>query len=118
MATSKQSKHPEPELEIVLFESARHFTEWLEENHAVSNGLWLRLAKKASPLESVSYAEAVECALCYGWIDGLKLAYDADSWLQKFTPRRSKSIWSKINREKSAVLIANGRMQPAGLKEI
>ncbi|MGH9802318.1 MAG: YdeI/OmpD-associated family protein, partial [Blastocatellia bacterium] len=80
--------------------------------------IWMRLAKKASELKSANYAEALDVALCYGWIDGQKKSYDADSWLQKFTPRGAKSIWSKINREKAQELIEAGRMKPAGLKTI
>ncbi len=100
---------------VVLFRDPAEWADWLEENHAASSGLWLRLAKKASSLTSVTYAEALEVALCYGWIDGQKRSYDADSWLQKFTPRGAKSLWSKINREKVLALIESGRMRPAGL---
>lgn len=85
---------------------------------ASSGGVWLQLAKKGAPLTSVSYAEALEVALCHGWIDGQKKSYDADSWLQKFTPRGARSIWSKINREKALGLIESGRMQAAGLAQI
>ena len=76
------------------------------------------IAKKGSGLTSVSYAEALEAALCHGWIDGQKQAHDSDAWLQKFTPRGARSIWSKINREKAEQLIASGRMMPAGLRAI
>ncbi|CAN5853520.1 YdeI family protein [soil metagenome] len=100
---------------VVLFRDPAEWADWLEENHAASPGLWLRLAKKASSLTSVTYAEALEVALCYGWIDGQKRSYDADSWLQKFTPRGAKSLWSKINREKVLALIESGRMRPSGL---
>lgn len=100
---------------VVLFRDPAEWADWLEENHAASSRLWLRLAKKASSLTSVTYAEALEVALCYGWIDGQKRSYDADSWLQKFTPRGAKSLWSKINREKVLALIESGRMRPAGL---
>lgn len=103
---------------IVLFEEQAAWEAWLDENHASSPGLWLRLAKKAAGLESVSYAEALEVALCYGWIDGQKRSYDESSWLQKFTPRRARSIWSKINREKAEALIASGRMKAAGLAAV
>jgi uncharacterized protein YdeI (YjbR/CyaY-like superfamily) len=91
---------------------------WLAQNHAVSTGIWLKLAKKGSETASVSYAEAVEVALCYGWIDGHKKGYDELAWLQKFTPRRPKSIWSKINKAKAQELIDAGQMQPAGLAAI
>src|SRR5258706_7902096 len=105
-------------LPVILFEQQQDWAAWLEQNHAVSSGAWLRLAKKASGLQSVSYAEALEVALCYGWIDGQKNSYDESSWLQKFTPRGAKSVWSKINREKALALIESGQMKPAGLKAI
>ena len=106
------------ELPVILFESQEDWSTWLAEHHASSAGLWLRIAKKGSRLSSISYAEALECALCHGWIDGQKKAHDDESWLQKFTARRSKSLWSKINRERAEVLIQAGRMQAAGLKEV
>ena len=103
---------------MMLFASQKDWAKWLGKNHAASSGIWMRLAKKASTLKSANYAEALEVALCYGWIDGQKKSYDADSSLQKFTPRRPKSIWSKINREKAEALIAAGKMKPAGLRAI
>jgi len=106
------------DLPILLFESQRKFADWLAKHHNQSDGVWLKLAKKGSDLPSVTYDEAVETALCYGWIDGQKQGFDEKFWLQKFTPRRSKSIWSKINREKAEKLIASGRMQPAGLAAV
>ena len=106
------------DLPVLLFEQQHDWAVWLDEHHGTSPGLWLRLAKKASGLQSVSYDEALEVALCYGWIDGQKKSYDDASWLQKFTPRGPKSIWSKINRAKAEALIASGRMQPAGLKAV
>jgi uncharacterized protein YdeI (YjbR/CyaY-like superfamily) len=106
------------DLPITLFESEQTWEEWLEENHTTSQGLWLKLAKKDSGHTSVSYQEALTVALCFGWIDGQKGALDDKFWLQKFTPRRSKSIWSKINREKIAALIEQGRMREAGLREV
>jgi uncharacterized protein YdeI (YjbR/CyaY-like superfamily) len=102
------------ELPIILFEDQAAWAAWLEQHHADSRGLWLRHAKKAADLTSVSYAEALDTALCYGWIDGQKKSYDDSSWLQKWTPRGAKSIWSKINREKALKLIESGAMQPAG----
>lgn len=118
MCNQEQTPTAKSELEILLFEDAGKWLAWLEANHATSRGVWLRLAKKASTLESVSYAEALEVALCFGWIDGQKKTYDADSWLQKFTPRASKSLWSQVNREKALQLIESGRMRPAGLHEV
>ncbi|MCA1723005.1 MAG: YdeI/OmpD-associated family protein [Thermomicrobia bacterium] len=91
---------------------------WLSEHHAESAGVWLKIAKKDAGIPSVSYLEAVESALCYGWIDGQKASFDARYWLQKFTPRRPKSLWSRINRDKATALIAVGRMQPAGLATV
>ena len=110
--------NPRAELPIELFEDQDAWAAWLESNHADSPGLWLRHAKKASNLASVSYAEALDVALCYGWIDGQKKSYDESSWLQKWTPRGAKSIWSKINREKALKLIEQARIQPAGLAEV
>ena len=88
-------------------------------NYAISNnGIWLRIFKKDSDEATITYDEALDEALCFGWIDGQKKAYDEKSWLQKFTPRRSKSIWSKRNKTRVAQLIEEKRMQPSGLKEI
>ena len=110
--------NPRAELPIELFEDQAAWAAWLESHHADARGLWLRHAKKASGLASVSYAEALDLALCYGWIDGQKKSYEAASWLQKWTPRGTKSIWSKINREKALKLIERGEMKPAGLAEV
>jgi uncharacterized protein YdeI (YjbR/CyaY-like superfamily) len=106
------------ELPILLFETQDAWASWLEAHHADSPGLWLRLAKKATGITSIDYSQALEAALCYGWIDGQKKSYDESSWLQKFTPRGAKSIWSKINREKVQRLIESGRMKPAGTAAI
>ncbi len=91
---------------------------WLDAHHQEDAGVWLKLAKKGSGIASLSYREAVEGALCYGWIDSQKVALDAEYWLQKFTPRRARSIWSRVNRDIAAMLIAAGRMQPAGLQQV
>lgn len=106
------------DLPVLSFERQEAWMTWLEKNHAKSPGVWLRLAKKATGVESVNYAEALEAALCYGWIDGQKKSDGDSAWLQKFTPRSKKSIWSKINREKALALIESGQMRPAGLQEI
>lgn len=106
------------ELPILAFESPAAWAAWLEEHHAGSKGVWLKLAKKGSGIASVTYAEALDVALCHGWIDGQKRSHDASAWLQKFTPRGKKSIWSKVNRDKALELIRSGRMRPAGLEEI
>lgn len=102
----------------VLFKHQQDWAAWLDTHHATSSGLWLRLAKKASELTSVSYAEALDVALCYGWIDGQKRSCDEASWLQKFMPRAARSLWSKVNTEKAQALIRSGQMKPAGLKAI
>jgi uncharacterized protein YdeI (YjbR/CyaY-like superfamily) len=103
---------------ILSFDNQKSWEAWLAEHGAGSNGLWLKIAKKETGIPSVSYAEALESALCYGWIDGQKAALDEQYWLQKFTPRGRKSGWSKINREKTEALIAAGRMQAAGLQQV
>lgn len=105
------------ELPILAFKTQRAFAAWLKKNHAKAPGVWLKLAKKGAGA-SVSYAEAVEVALCYGWIDGQGKSYDETAWLQKYTPRRARSPWSKINRDRAEALIRAGRMQPAGLAAI
>ena len=101
-----------------LFRNAKAFEAWLKKHHASSDGLWLRIAKKGADQPSVSYAEAVEIALCWGWIDGQKKGLDEQHFLQRFTPRRPRSIWSKINVDKVAALIEAGRMQPAGQAQV
>ena len=106
------------EIPVILFATPKDWETWLKENQAESKGLWLRLAKKNSSIESVTYAEALDVALCYGWIDGQKKSYDEATFLQKFTPRGAKSIWSKINREKVEALIKARRMKPAGLNAV
>jgi len=106
------------EVPIVSFPSADEFEKWLQARHASSDGVWLKLAKKGASKMSISYAEALDVALCYGWIDGQKDRVDDQHWLQRLTPRRAKSRWSKINRDKAQVLIDQGKMQPAGLREV
>jgi uncharacterized protein YdeI (YjbR/CyaY-like superfamily) len=96
------------------FADARAWAAWLRKHHDASSGLWLQLAKKGARVASVTYAEALEEALCWGWIDGQRAPLDREAWLQRFTPRGPRSIWSKINREKAEALIACGRMQAAG----
>ena len=106
------------ELPTLAFATPRAFSEWLSDHHGSSRGIWLKLAKKASGIASVTYAEAVEVALTWGWIDGQKQGYDDAAWLQKFTPRGAKSVWSKLNREKALKLIETGAMHPPGLAEV
>jgi uncharacterized protein YdeI (YjbR/CyaY-like superfamily) len=103
---------------VRLFKYQPAWEAWLEKNHRGSGGIWLRLAKKNSGLQSVSYSEALETAICYGWIDGHKRPESEQAWLQKFCLRSEKSIWSKINREKALALIQKGRMTPAGHEAI
>ena len=105
-------------MEIQSFPSALEFRSWLEEHHAQSNGLLLRIYKKDSGIATVTYTEALDQALCFGWIDGQKLPVDEKSWVQKFTPRRPKSSWSKKNTEHVARLMKAGAMTAAGLKQI
>lgn len=106
------------DIPVLAFETRAAWSAWLEKNHAKSPGIRLKLAKKAAGSPSVTYAEALDVALCYGWIDGRKERYDESWWLQRFTPRGAKSIWSKINREKAIALVKGGRMKPAGLAAI
>ncbi len=105
-------------LPIVACETQQDWEKWLTEHHTDAEGVWLKLAKKETGIPSINYAEALDSALCYGWIDGQKASFDDTYWLQKFTPRRSKSIWSKVNCNKAMALIAEGRMQPAGIRQV
>ena len=105
-------------LPVLSFPTARKWEEWLAKHHGDSRGLWLKIAKKGAEAATVTYAEALDAALCFGWIDGQKGALDETHWLQKFTPRGPRSPWSKVNREKAEALIESGRMKPAGLAEI
>jgi uncharacterized protein YdeI (YjbR/CyaY-like superfamily) len=105
-------------LATLAFATQQDWEAWLDEHHAETPGLWLKIAKQAAGRPSVTYAEALESALCYGWIDGQKASFDDAHWLQKFTPRRARSGWSRVNREKATALIAAGRMRPAGLNEV
>ncbi|QBJ90271.1 hypothetical protein D0Z67_08085 [Streptomyces seoulensis] len=105
-------------LETVAFESAEAFEAWLGEHHAVSPGIWLKLRKKGPGTVALNYAQALDVALCYGWIDGQKAKLDDQWWLQRFTPRTPRSKWSKINRAKAVTLAEQGRMRPPGQSEI
>ncbi|MFJ3662636.1 YdeI family protein [Streptomyces sp. NPDC090119] len=106
------------DLEIVAFESAEAFEAWLGANHAASPGLWLKLRKKGAGIVALDYAQALDVALCHGWIDGQKAKFDDEWWLQRFTPRTSRSRWSKVNRDKVAALTEQGRMRPPGQAEV
>jgi uncharacterized protein YdeI (YjbR/CyaY-like superfamily) len=100
------------------FASAADWEQWLERNHAASEGLWIRMAKRDAGIDSVRYPEVLDCALCFGWIDGRREALDERYFLQRFTPRRARSRWSRINRDKAERLIADRRMRAAGLAEV
>jgi uncharacterized protein YdeI (YjbR/CyaY-like superfamily) len=100
------------------FDCQASWEAWLARHFADSKGLWLKIAKKEAGIPSVNYAEALQSALCYGWIDGQKAALDGQYWLQKFTPRGRKSSWSKVNCQNAEALIAAGRMHPAGLRQV
>ena len=106
------------DLPTLPFATKKKWADWLSRQHDKSAGVWLKLAKKDSGIASVTYDEAVEAALCYGWIDGQKKGFDEQYWLQKFTPRGPKSIWSKINTVKAEKLIASGEMKLSGLQAI
>lgn len=110
--------NPKDNLPILAFKTPDALEKWLAKNHSASNGVWLKIYKKGSGTPTVSYAQAVDVALCYGWIDGLLNPVDEKAYMIRFTPRRSKSIWSKRNIEKVSHLINDGKMKPAGLKEI
>jgi uncharacterized protein YdeI (YjbR/CyaY-like superfamily) len=104
-------------LPILTFSSASEWEAWLEANPE-ADGVWIKIAKKSTPVESVRYPEVLESALCFGWIDGRREALDDQHFLQRFTPRRTRSKWSRVNRDTVERLAAEGRMRPAGLAEI
>jgi uncharacterized protein YdeI (YjbR/CyaY-like superfamily) len=106
------------DLPILSFASRDAWEAWLAEQHTASSGVWLKLAKKASGIASMSYADALDVALCYGWIDSQKNKLDDDFWLQRFTPRGPRSKWSKVNRRRATELMETGAMQPAGLRQV
>lgn len=109
---------PQAQADVKPFKSAQAFEAWLRREHAQSEGLWLKIAKKGSGMASVSYPEAVDIALCWGWIDGQKKSFDDAYFLQRFTPRRPRSVWSKTNTAKVAALIEAGRMQAPGQAQV
>jgi uncharacterized protein YdeI (YjbR/CyaY-like superfamily) len=109
---------PSDPLPVMTFGSTDAWDAWLAAHHADAPGLWLKIAKKGAAGRTISYSEALDVALCHGWIDGQKGRYDDDYWLQRFTPRKPSSKWSKINTERVAALTASGRMRPAGLREV
>jgi uncharacterized protein YdeI (YjbR/CyaY-like superfamily) len=113
-----QTKKKSSEKKVLSLKSVKQWQAWLKANHANSIGIWLQIQKKDSLKKSPTYAEALDVALCYGWIDGQKNRYDENSWLQMFTPRRPRSGWSKKNTEHAERLIQTGKMKPAGLAQI
>jgi uncharacterized protein YdeI (YjbR/CyaY-like superfamily) len=113
--TGEQGKDGKP---ILTLASEAEWEAWLDAEHATSDGVWLKFAKKGSGVETVVYAEALDVALCYGWIDSQVARLDERFYLQKFTPRRARSKWSHINREKIEALTKQGRMKPAGLEQV
>jgi uncharacterized protein YdeI (YjbR/CyaY-like superfamily) len=118
MPTQKTSNKPaKSEYAELFFETSAKWRDWLEQNYSAEKGVWLRFYKKGSGIASVNYSGALDEALCFGWIDGQTKTFDKDSYLQKFTPRRARSIWSKRNIEHIARLIREGKMRPSGLKE-
>lgn len=114
----RENKAVKPDLPILTFSSTEDFTSWLAKHHKESAGIWIRLFKTKSGVPTITYAEALDVALCHGWIDGQKKSYDTESWLQKFTPRRNKSIWSQRNRDHVDRLYKSGLMQAAGIEEV
>jgi uncharacterized protein YdeI (YjbR/CyaY-like superfamily) len=113
MKPSLASREP-----VLSFADSAAWSKWLAEEHASSSGLWLKIGKKGAKAASITYAEAIEVALIWGWIDGQKARLDDAWWLQRFTPRGPKSIWSKINREKATLLIKAGKMAASGLAQV
>jgi len=107
-----------PAREALWFATQADLEAWLADNHELSPGAWLAIAKKGSSRPTVSYPDAIESALCFGWIDGQKGSGDDEHWLQRFTPRSGRSRWSQINRDKAEQLVADGRMRPRGLAEV
>jgi uncharacterized protein YdeI (YjbR/CyaY-like superfamily) len=106
------------DLPVVAFPTKSAWEAWLKKAHESSEGVWLKMARKGSGVDSVNHAEALEVALCYGWIDGQTKKVDDAHWVQRFTPRTARSKWSKINREKALELIAAGKMTPAGKRAV
>ena len=114
----KKKAKPAPAEPTRTFRTRKEFAAWLEKNHARSTGIWARIARKGGGLKSMTYQEGLEVALCYGWIDALKRPENETAWLQRFVPRRPKSLWSRINREKALALVERGEMRAAGQAEI
>lgn len=111
-------KHKKDNLPILFFKTAKEWKDWMDKNHVSAKGVWLRFYKKASGVPSLDHPGSLDVALCYGWIDGMANKYDEESYLQRFSPRPPKSIWSKKNIENVTRLIAAKKMKPSGMKEI
>jgi uncharacterized protein YdeI (YjbR/CyaY-like superfamily) len=124
IGTDRSARRPgdsgkaQPDLPVIAFATLEKWESWLEKNHASSIGIWLRIYKKDSGVKTIFYPEALDGALCYGWIDGQKRPFDKKSWLQRFSPRRPKSLWSKINTGHVERLIKLGKMKQAGHQAI
>jgi uncharacterized protein YdeI (YjbR/CyaY-like superfamily) len=103
---------------VIAFDSNADWEAWLEEHHATADGVWVKIAKKGTGIPTVAYPEVLDTALCFGWIDGQRKALDDQYFLQRFTPRRARSRWSQVNRDKVAALTKAGRMRPAGIAEV
>lgn len=113
-----RAKQPSKELSVIPFDSKKAFETWLKKNHASASGVWIRFYKKGSGEKTVTYAEALDIALCYGWIDSQVRSYDAKSYVQKFTPRGPKSIWSKTNVEHITRLTKARKLRRAGILQV
>jgi uncharacterized protein YdeI (YjbR/CyaY-like superfamily) len=103
---------------VIAFDSNADWEAWLEEHHATADGVWVKIAKKGTGIPTVAYPEVLDTALCFGWIDGQRKALDDQYFLQRFTPRRARSRWSQVNRDKVDALTRAGRMRPAGIAEV
>jgi uncharacterized protein YdeI (YjbR/CyaY-like superfamily) len=106
------------DLPVLAFATAEEFEQWLEREHETAPGVWIRFPRKGTDVPSLTYEEAVLVSLCFGWIDGQARSLDETAWLQRYTPRRKRSVWSQINRERIARLVEEGRMRAAGLAEV
>jgi len=118
MARASKKAAAPPDIPIVPFADQVAWNKWLDKHHTTSVGIWIRIAKKGSGIPSVSHPEALDVALCYGWIDSQRKGYDEKTFIQKFTPRGARSIWSVINRDKAVALLESGKMMPAGISEM
>jgi uncharacterized protein YdeI (YjbR/CyaY-like superfamily) len=118
MMDEQASQSQRGELPVLTFDTQEAWRAWLDEHHASSAGAWLRIARKGAAEPTVSYEDALTEGLCFGWIDGQKRKLDETAWLQKFTPRGPRSVWSRRNRDKAEELMRSGAMRPAGLREV